>query len=90
MSTLRNPFLDLRRSRAMSVREFADALALSVAEIREVEAGHVRRPRRVLDALARLGFDADEIKQQYDDWLASEEARRRAAARAKLAPEAAR
>ncbi len=60
-----NPISAIQDGYGLSDVDFAQALDVSVITLRTAKAGRAVCPRAVLDGLAALGYDADQLREEY-------------------------
>jgi transcriptional regulator with XRE-family HTH domain len=79
VSLLKNPFTRIREDSGLSGSAFAAALGVSVQSLQQAQNGTLKSPAKILQSLARLGFDADALAEEHAVWMKShvEEAGRR-------------
>ena len=67
-----NPLKDILEAKEISVRDFAIVVGVGTPEIYHLLSGRgVRLPDSVLSVLKTLGYDPDEIQNEYITWRRS-------------------
>ncbi len=72
-----SPFQHIRRELGLSLSEFARLLGLSLSYVAAAETGLIRRPERLLEALAGLGYDPDALRAEHAAWRDRQQAEAR-------------
>lgn len=76
-----NPVQAKRESYGLSRRQFSAVLGCSFHDLWGVETGlNNRIPPRVLNALVKLGIDAEELATEYNRWISDRAEQAHAAA----------
>jgi transcriptional regulator with XRE-family HTH domain len=65
---MQNPFVRVRSEGGLATRDFAQALGVSVPTIKDAETGVPHDPAAVLEALAKLGHNAEALRADYEEW----------------------
>lgn len=65
---MENPIRKVRGDLGLTIRAFAGLLGVSIPLIQETENGVIQSPQKILNSLGALGYNREELSEQYDFW----------------------